>query len=72
MQIRSQWIWVPVTCLFVAWLVHTAQPACRFDDVIEALEVRDAAEYRKLAVLGLALVGVVAVLRVLRGRGKDE
>lgn len=72
MRIRSEWIWIPLTCVLVAWVVRTAQPSCRFTDVVEALHVSNEAEYRKLAVLGLAIVGGMAALRVLRNHRKDD
>jgi hypothetical protein len=50
-------------------LSHT-QPAFEWGDVLARLQVRHTGEYSRLAVLGLALIAIVAVLRICRG--EDE
>ena len=73
-RFRWWWITVPLACFAVAYLLSTAIPP-RFDweDVMRALHVpsRSFGKYTRLAVLGCALIAIVAVLRVLRGRDDD-
>ena len=65
-RFRWAWIIVPVACLLVAWLLHHVDPVLEWRDVTEFLGVRDEARYTRLAVLGLALIAVVAVLRLIK------
>ncbi len=66
MRFRWTVLLVPGVCLLVAWLLSHTQPAFEWGDVLARLQVRHTGEYSRLAVLGLALIAIVAVLRICR------
>ena len=72
MRLRTEWILVPCACLLMAWLLSVIDPAWQWANIVDTLNVRHEDEYKKLTVLGLALVALVAILRVLRGNDADK
>ena len=60
-------LWVPVACLLAAWFLAGVEPALTWDDVMDLLDVQERERFTKLALLGLLLVGVIAVLHILKG-----
>ena len=67
MRFRKELILVPLACLVMAWVLSVVNPACEWGDITNVLNVHHEAEYGKLAVLGVALIALVTILRVLRG-----
>jgi hypothetical protein len=71
MRLRRELIAVPLACLLMAWVLKAIEPACSWQDVMDALHVKHQAQYSRLALLGCTLVGIVAILRILR-QDKDD
>ena len=72
---RPKWflLLVPAAILLGAYVISHIEPAGTWDDVMDALRIRNRERYTMLMCLGLFIVGVVAIARVLRdhGKGKD-
>ena len=70
-RFRWPWLAVPLACMVCAYLLHTAiPPAFDWEDIMIALHVppRSFGRYKRLAVLGLLLIGIVAVWRATSKR----
>ena len=63
---RTSLAFVPLACLFAAWLLNNIEPTIDWDDVLSFLGVADHDGYARLMVLGLVLVGILVVIRVYR------
>lgn len=65
---RFRWwlVAVPAAALLVAWLMSGIEPAMSWHDVARSRGAAGEVRYGQLAILGLAAVALVAVLRVLR------
>ena len=66
-KFRWALILVPLACLFALWFLNHIEPTITWDDVLDLLHVVERHKYSKAAVLGLTLIGIVAVLRVTNG-----
>ena len=69
------WVGVPLACLGAAWFLQAiAAPSFDFPDVMELIRVPTGSfgRYKELCVLALALIAVVAVVRVLRRKGNGN
>jgi len=69
------WLGVPLACLIAAWLLQAvATPSFDWPDIMEFVRVpaRSFERYTELCVLGLALIAIVAVVRVLRNRNDNS
>jgi len=71
MRFRWEWILVPLMCLVMAWILSVATCSFEWPDITDALHVRSG-EYGKLAILGLLLIAIVAIVRVFRGGGQND
>lgn len=70
-RFRWGWIALPVGCLVAAWLMASfIAPGFDWEDIMDLLHVhpRNLGRYTRLAVLGLVLIGIVAVSRIVRKR----
>ncbi len=67
-QPRFRWalVLVPLACLFAAWVLNNIKPTLEWDDISRSLGVRNHGRYSMLAVLGLLLLGILAVIRIYR------
>ncbi len=67
-QPRFRWalILVPLAFIFAAWVLSHIQPVLDWDDISNFLGVRNRGRYSMLAVLGLLLIGILAVVRIYR------
>jgi hypothetical protein len=71
---RLRWgiVLVPLVCVAAAWVLHHVEPVFTWGDVLDRLYVRPQ-HYSRLAILGLTLIGVVAIKRVLQNdRRRDR
>ncbi len=73
-QRRFRWavIYVPLTLLACAWFIGGLQPACEWQEVVEWIGARNTRRYTKLAVLGVACVCIVLIVRVMQDRSGDH
>ena len=72
-KFRWAWITVPVVVLGMIYLISGIDLAFSWSDVTRFLGVENEQRYGLLVVLGLIIVGIVAIVRVLRhGNDKDE
>ena len=65
------WITVPLACMAVAYFLSSIEPPrITWEEIMIWMHVpsRNHDRYTRLAVLGLALIGVVAIARILRDR----
>lgn len=69
-QRRNNFRWglvlVPLACLFAAWVLNHLDPTLDWDDISRFLGVRNRGRYSMLAVLGLFLICILAVIRIYR------
>ena len=64
------WFGVPLGCVLAAYFVHVAgEPTFDWEDVMDVVHVpvRGYERYTRLCVLAMTLLGLVAVLRILKG-----
>ena len=71
LRFRWQLVWIVASILLAAVVIHQAEPAFTWDDVMDALRVHDRARYTRLGVLGLTLICITTVFRLLSGRRDD-
>ena len=72
-RFRWSWIYVPCACLIAAAIIASvATPTFTWGDVMDVFHVRNAARYRQLGVLGLALIAVVVVLKLVLNKRKNR
>ena len=64
-KFRWEWVWGVVAVLVCAHLLKNLAPSFEWGDLMEAAGVRNTARYSQLAVLGVALVAVVAIVRLV-------
>jgi hypothetical protein len=73
-SIRHRFRWwivtVPAVALALAWMLSGIEPAVSWRDVSAALGATDELRYGQLAILGLAAIALIAVLRVLKTKGR--
>ena len=71
---RSRWplLLVPAAILLAAYVISHIEVAVTWDDVMDALDIRDRERYTMLAVLGCLCVACVWIAKVLRDDKKDE
>ena len=67
---RFHWqiVWIVAAILLAAVIISQAEPAFTWEDVMDALHVKNRERYTRLAVLGLTLIGTTAVFRLLSNR----
>lgn len=70
-RFRWAWVLVPLTLMLFAWMATGIKVAVTFDDIMRAFPVRNTLRYRKLAVMELLAIGLLAILKAL-SRGKSE
>ena len=63
---------IPLAVLATQWLAQGLEPAFSWDDVLDALRVRDRTKVTMLATLGVLVTAAVAIVRVVRGRRDDS
>lgn len=63
---------IPLAVLAAQWLAQGLEPAFTWDDVLDALRVRDRTKVTMLATLGVLVTAAVAIVRVVRGRRDDS
>ena len=71
-KFRWEIVGVLFAIVFAAWLLDSARVAFEWTDVMHWLCVRNTARFTRLCVLCLSLIGILAVIRVLRGNTKDD
>lgn len=67
-RIRWEFLWILLAILLMSWFLSGAEVSFSFDDVMAWYGVHDEDRLRRLVVLALCMVGIVAVLRVLADR----
>ncbi len=72
MSFRSEWVLVPLACVFMAWVLHVIQPACTWNELMTRWGIHDKRSFTMLACLGCAVVAIIAIARVLRRDNDDE
>jgi hypothetical protein len=67
-QRRFRWglVLIPLVCLLAAYVLKHIEPTLEWDDISNFLGVKNRGRYSMLAVLGLFLVGILAVIRIYR------
>ena len=58
--------------LLAAWLATGIQVGFSWDSVMDMLSVHNKESYSRLAICGLLVVGVVAVMKILREQHEDQ
>ena len=66
------WILVPLVVVLAAWLATGIEPSFSWDSLMDLLQVRNREAYTRLALLGLLVVGIVAVAKALREQHGDR
>ena len=69
---RWEFLLIPAAIFLVLYLLNGIEIGFEFEDVMDALKVRDQVRYRQLAVAGLIAVAIVAIAKVLRGSREDD
>ena len=71
---RIKWslLLIPAAILLAAYVVSHIELAVTWDDVMDALNIRNRERYTMLATLGCLCVGCVWIAKVLRDDKKDE
>ena len=73
---RSRWrlLLIPAAILLAAYVISHIElaPSCTWDNVMDALDIRDRERYTMLAVLGCLCVAAAWIAKVLREDKKDE
>ena len=71
---RFRWflLSIPIAILAANWIAQGIEPAFSWDDVLDALNVRDRSRVTMLATLGVLVTAAVAIVRVVRGRGDNS
>lgn len=69
---RFRWwlVAVPAVALVLAWMLSGIESAISWRDVSGALGATNDLRYGQLAILGLAAIALIAVLRVLKKKGR--
>jgi|GEM_PF-2641297 len=65
-QFRSEWIWIPVAILGMAYFLSHIQPVLVWDRIMDALHVHDKQRYTQLAIWGIVLVFITITIRLLK------
>lgn len=63
---------VPGVILLLIWMASGIEVGFSWDELLDDWGVVNKGRFTRLAVLGVVICGIVAVLRVLRGPGQDE
>ena len=66
------WIWAPLLLVLAAWLATGIEVGVTWNQVMDMLAVHNKESYTRLALLGLLVVGVVAVMKILREQHEDR
>jgi len=66
------WLLVPILIILAAWLATGIEVGISWDAVMDMLSVHNKESYTRLALLGLVVVGVVAVMKLLREQHEDR
>jgi len=71
-RFRWEWLFVPMVLLIAAWLATGIQVGFSWDSVMDTLSVHNKEAYSRLAICGLIVVAVVAVMKILREQHEDR
>ena len=71
-QFRWQFLLIPLALITAVWFLGRIDPAITWDEVMDALGVRNRERYTQLAVMGIALIGVATIWRIIRGSRNEE
>ena len=63
---------IPLLILFVMWLAEGLRPALSWNDFMDVLGIRQRERWSQLAALGVIICATLAILRVLRGKRRNE
>ena len=65
-RFRKAWLYVPITTAIALFVLTHIDVAYSWSDIMEWANVREEEKFTKLCVLGLIVVGVVAVRKILK------
>jgi len=71
---RFRWwlLWVPAGIAALAWIIRHIEPAARFDELVDSINVNVPERFRMLVILGIVTVAICLVARVLRKANDEE
>ncbi|MFC1793572.1 hypothetical protein ACFL3Q_08310 [Planctomycetota bacterium] len=65
-KFRKTWLLVPIATALSLFVLTNIDAAYSWSDILEWANVREEEKFTKLCVLGLIIVGVVAVRKILK------
>lgn len=68
---RWNLLWIPIACLFLAWMFSGVRSGFSWEDVMQTMNVRNEERFTRLAVLGVVLIAITAIWRLCRN-DRDE
>jgi hypothetical protein len=69
---RWELVAILIAIAVAAWLLDGVRVAFSWNDVLNWADIHNRARFTRLCLLGLWLIGLIAVIRVLRLNNKEE
>jgi len=70
LKLRIAWVLAPLVCIFAWWIWKNATVTIFWEDLLDAIGIKDRLRYTKLACLFAVLLGVVCLVKILTRKDK--